>query len=114
MTTIYERNQQKAGVFTMDSYTIQNIPAGFRLETGTDFYLISDKDMPLLKRGYTVPRRDQDKKSLGPAGMMYNCRNKTEVRLPTGEVLTLPMKVLQVADSIRRVLLSPASQECTA
>ena len=98
----------------MDSYTIHHTPAGFTIETGTDSYLISDNDMPLLKRGYTIPLRDQSRASLGPAGTAYTRRGDVEIRFPSGEVLTLPMRVLQAADNIRRVLLSPASGEVTA
>ena len=96
----------------MNSLQIHHTPDGFALETGTDSYLISDKDMPLLKRGYTIPLRDQNRASLGPAGTAYTRQGYVEIRFPSCEVLTLPMRVLQAADNIRRVILSPASQEC--
>lgn len=98
----------------MDSCTIHHTPAGLLLESGTDSYLISDNDMPLLKRGYTIPLRDQSRASLGPAGTAYTRRGNVEIRFPSGEILTLPRRVLQAADNIRRVLLSPASGEVTA
>ena len=97
----------------MDSCTIHHTPTGFTLASGTDIYLISEIDLPLLKRGYTIPLRDQSRASLGPAGTAYTRRGSVDIRFPSGEVLTLPMRVLQAADNIRRVLLPPASGEVT-
>ena len=98
----------------MDSLQIQHSPDGFTLSSGTELYLISEIDLPLLKRGYTIPLRDQSRASLGPAGTAYTRRGSVEIRFPSGEVLTLPVRVLQAADNIRRVLLPPASGEVTA
>lgn len=98
----------------MEAAIFHRTPVGFEVSAGTDSYLISDNDMPLLKRGYTIPLRDQSRASLGPAGTAYTRRGNVEIRFPSGEVLTLPMRVLQAADNIRRVILTSASPECAA
>ncbi|OQA52163.1 MAG: hypothetical protein BWY45_03224 [Euryarchaeota archaeon ADurb.Bin294] len=95
----------------MDSLQIQHSPDGFKLETGTELYLISDQDIAHLKRGYTIPLRDTERKSLGPGGIAYTRKGNTEIRLPSGEVVTIPARLMNAADSIRRVILTPASCE---
>ena len=93
----------------MDSLQVYLSPAGFTLETDNTSYLIGNDDLSLLKRGYTIPLRDLDKKSLGPAGVVYTRKGNTEIRLPSGDCLTLPSRLMNAADSIRRVILSPSS-----
>ena len=98
----------------MDSYTIHHTPDGFTLTSGTELYLISDQDIAHLKRGYTIPLRDLDKKSLGPAGVVYTRKGNTEIRLPSGDVVTIPARLMNAADNIRRVILSSSSGMVTA
>ena len=98
----------------MESLQIQHAPAGFTLETDNGLYLISIDDLSRLRKGFSIPLRDQSRASLGPAGTAYTRRGSVEIRFPSGEVLTLPVRVLQAADNIRRVLLPPASGEVTA
>jgi hypothetical protein len=93
----------------MEATTFQHTPEGFTLTSGTELYLISDQDIAHLKRGYTIPLRDLDKKSLGPAGVVYTRKGNTEIRLPSGDCLTIPSRLMNAADSIRRVILSPSS-----
>lgn len=71
----------------MDDCSIQLSPNGLTLSSDKQSYLISDNDIPLLKRGYTVPLRDQDRKSLGPVGMIFTRQKEIVARLPTGEVV---------------------------
>lgn len=52
----------------MDSATIHHTSSGLVLETGKESYLVSDKDMPLLWRGQSIPLRDEGRKPIGPAG----------------------------------------------
>lgn len=97
----------------MDSATIHHTPTGFLVETGTEVYLISDKDIPRLKRGQVVPLRDQGGKPLGPVNYVATRAGNVEIYL-SGEVLTVPTRLLRTGDNIRRVILSPASLECAA
>ena len=86
----------------MEATTFQHTPEGFTLTSGTELYLISDQDIAHLKRGYTIPLRDLDKKSLGPAGVVYTRKGNTEIRLPSGDCLTIPSRLMNAADSFRR------------
>jgi len=101
---------QKQECFKMNSATIHHTPAGLVVETGKESYLVSDKDMPLLRRGQSVPLRDMGRGPLGPAGCVYTRHGNVEVRLPSGEVLAIPGRLMQVAKSnIRRVILTSPS-----
>lgn len=93
----------------MEDITFQHTPDGFTLSSGNILYLISDQDIALLKRGYTIPLRNQDKKSLGPSGVVFMKQGNTDIRLPSGEVVTIPARLMNAADSMRRVILSPSS-----
>ena len=93
----------------MESLQIQHAPAGFTLETDNGLYLISIDDLSRLRKGFSIPLRDQDKKSLGPAGVAYTRKGNIDVRLPSGDVVTIPARLMNVADNIRRVILSPSS-----
>ena len=93
----------------MDSCTFQHTPAGFTLETGTGSYLISDKDIPLLRRGQSVPLRDPAGQSLGPEGVVYTRKGNIDIRLPSGDVVTIPSRLMNAGDNIRRVILTPSS-----
>ena len=98
----------------MEAATFQHTPDGFTLSSGTELYLISDQDIAHLKRGYSVALRDMEKRSLGPAGVVYTRKGNIDVRLPSGDVVTIPARLMNVADSIRRVILSSTSGMVTA
>ena len=98
----------------MEAATFQHTPAGFTLSSGTELYLISIDDLSILRKGNTIPLRDQDKKSLGPAGVVYTRKGNTEIRIPSGEVVTIPARLMNAADSMRRVILSSSSGMVTA
>ena len=89
--------------------TFQHAPDGFRLETDNTSYLIGNDDLSLLKRGYTIPLRDLDKKSLGPSGVVYTNHGNITIRLPSMETLTLPARLMNASDDKRRVILIPSS-----
>ena len=93
----------------MDSLQVYLSPAGFALETDNTSYLIGNDDLSLLKRGYTIPLRDLDKKSLGPAGVVYTRKGNTDIRLPSGDVVTIPARLMNASDDMRRVILTPSS-----
>jgi hypothetical protein len=98
----------------MESLQIQHAPDGFALETDNTSYLIGNDDLPLLKRGYSVALRDMEKRSLGPAGVVYTRKGNIDVRLPSGDVVTIPARLMNAADNIRRVILSSSSGMVTA
>lgn len=93
----------------MEAATFQHTPAGFTLETDNTSYLIGNDDLSLLKRGYTIPLRDTERKSLGPAGVVYTNHGNITIRLPSMETLTLPARLMNAADSMRRIILSSSS-----
>ena len=88
----------------MDSCTIHHTPMGFCLETGTGSYLISDKDIPLLRRGQSVPLRDPAGQSLGPEGVVYTRKADVTIRIPGGETVAIPARLMNAGDNIRRVI----------
>ena len=98
----------------MDSLQIQHSPDGFTLSSGTELYLISVQDIAHLKRGYSVALRDMEKRSLGPAGVVYMNHGNITVRIPSGDVVTIPARLMNAADNIRRVILSSSSGMVTA
>ena len=99
----------------MESLQIQHAPAGFTLETDNTSYLIGNDDLSLLKRGYTIPLRDTERKSLGPAGVVYTRKGNTEIRIPSGEVVTILSRLMNAADNTRRIILfSSCDQGATA
>jgi len=99
----------------MESLQIQHAPDGFALETDNTSYLIGNDDLPLLKRGYSVALRDMEKRSLGPAGVVYTRKGNIDVRLPSGDVVTIPSRLMNAADNTRRIILfSSCDQGATA
>jgi hypothetical protein len=93
----------------MEATTFQHTPDGFTLETDNTSYLIGNDDLSLLKRGYTIPLRDTERKSLGPAGVVYTRKGNTEIRIPSGDVVTIPSRLMNASDDMRRVILTPSS-----
>lgn len=90
----------------MDSLQVYHSPDGFKLETGNGLYLISIDDLSRLRKGFSIPLRDLDKNSLGPGGMAYTRKGNTEIRIPSGDVVTIPARLMNAADSMRRIILS--------
>ena len=95
----------------MESLQIQHSPDGFTLSSGTELYLISVQDIAHLKRGYSVALRDMEKRSLGPAGVAYTNHGNITIRIPSGDIVTIPARLMNTGDRIRRVILTPASCE---
>jgi len=91
----------------MDSAIIHHTPCGLAIETGKESYLISDKDIPLLMCGLSVALHNQDGKSLGPGWYAYIRQRNIEVRLPSGEFLNIPDRLMHVTKTnIRRVIIT--------
>ncbi len=88
----------------MESLQIQHAPAGFTLETDNGLYLISIDDLSRLRKGFSIPLRDQDKKSLGPAGVAYTRKGNIDVRLPSGDVVTIPARLEFVLEELTSVV----------
>lgn len=92
-----------------NSLQIRHTPECITLTNSNLSYLISHNDIDRLKKGYCIPLRDTERKSLGPAGCVYTRKGEAEIRLPSGEVFTVPSRLLNTADCIRRVILTPSS-----
>jgi len=101
---LHSEENRRQEWYKMDSCTFQHTPAGFTLETDNTSYLIGNDDLSLLKRGYTIPLRDLDKNSLGPAGVVYTRKGNIDIRLPSGDVVTIPSRLMNAGDNIRRVI----------
>ena len=97
-----------------NSLQIRHTPECITLTNSNLSYLISHNDIDRLKKGYCIPLRDLDKKPLGPVGCVYTRKNETEIRLPSGELFTVPSRLLNTADCIRRVLLPSSPEAVTA